>query len=251
MANVCRFTKEEKEEFGRRIREAREGRGLARSEIVKAFNESANNGIRISNMDLYRWEKGIHYPSKIYIDRLADLIGVNPSYLKDLNESNPNSSGGMYAPLYEINGQMHSPVDLNNRQFDRYKKILRALGVQYEVLPGDVAIFHFDDLLEIRVDNFIKDFSFNVSALLSMLLELVKIHACAHGENISIYPKDAKLFYGDYLGVQDFNKVWFDFDGAGRADPLEHVNVEEIENKQIKADIIQIKEIEKKIMEQQ
>lgn len=59
--------------FGENLRQLREENGLTQKALAEM--------LAISHQSVSKWELGIAYPQVIWLYRIADVLGVNPSKL--------------------------------------------------------------------------------------------------------------------------------------------------------------------------
>ena len=62
-------------QFGEKIRDARKAAGLTQRQLA--------NTIGVANTSISNWEKGISSPDPKTIDRLSQILGVQPNYFFD------------------------------------------------------------------------------------------------------------------------------------------------------------------------
>jgi transcriptional regulator with XRE-family HTH domain len=63
--------------LARRLREARERKGLSQKELGIA----AGLDRFVASTRINRYERGVHHPDPVTLQRLADTLGVPPAYL--------------------------------------------------------------------------------------------------------------------------------------------------------------------------
>lgn len=66
-----------------RIKVARTARGMTQSDLAKA--------VGVSEHTAFNWERGVHRPRPRYIKRLAEVLGVDPIGLVDVERLTKNS----------------------------------------------------------------------------------------------------------------------------------------------------------------
>lgn len=63
--------------FARRLKESRERRGLSQKQLGIA----AGLDQFVASTRINRYERGVHHPDPVTLQRLADTLGVPPAYL--------------------------------------------------------------------------------------------------------------------------------------------------------------------------
>lgn len=190
------------EEFGRRIRELRNKRGMTQSALASALN--------LSDRTISKWETGRGYPDITFLERIAGILSVSVNALLSGTETvNRNISGNMMKLSFYVCPVCGNVVtatgdaDISCHGISLRRLERNALDGEHEVSVDVVEDEYFVSVKHpMTKENHI---SF-IAALSSDRLQLVKLYAEGNAEaRVKMNGVREILFYSSIDGLYAFN----------------------------------------------
>lgn len=190
------------EEFGRRIRELRNKRGMTQSALASALN--------LSDRTISKWETGRGYPDITFLERIAEILSVSVNALLSGTETvNRNISGNMMKLSFYVCPVCGNVVtatgdaDISCHGISLRRLERNALDGEHEVSVDVVEDEYFVSVKHpMTKENHI---SF-IAALSSDRLQLVKLYAEGNAEaRVKMNGVREILFYSSIDGLYAFN----------------------------------------------